>query len=778
MAKEYFRISSGLKDLIGGQLITDKFAAVFELVKNSFDAHATEVTIRFENIYTTGSKIIIIDNGKGMDHEDIRNKWLFVAFSAKKDGTEDSRVDYRHDLKYNKSYAGAKGVGRFSCDRLGRTLNLYSIKKNDKSHIEHLKVDWREFEKNQNIEFGKISIDSYSPNQIKYEIKNGTILEISEIVMEDWNHDELIKLKDKLSKLIRPKISGSINEKRIFKIFLDVPEEIENDKLAKQKFKKNGPGRIYKETVNGEIKNFIFDELDIRTTKIKSEIIKDGKEIRTSLIDRNTEIYSITEKNTYKYLYNSSIHLYFLNKSSKTIFSKKIGEQPINYGNVFVYKNGFRIYPFGEPRDDSMGIDARGTQGYARYLQTRNLIGQIDVYQERDQLIESTSRDGGFIKNIAFVELKDFFFEKALKRLEKYVVDVAEWGVDDESLKELSTDDIKKNLVKFISNISSDGSITELSYNEKIINLLDAHEEKGANRIIRNFKRIAAESNNKKLYSAANTLEKKFLEYKILNKENLQLQVEKEGIKTELEIEKDKNVYLSVRKPLSADAEKLIHTINFNLVEIDEMVVGLLNKLKAKNISQEIISRELVELKFFTEKSRKLSEIATRANYKYEAEQQWIDIPTYLREYLSIYNDIKKNEDKSSKKVEVVINTTPAKFKKYISPIDIAILCDNLISNAIKWKDDDEKTTIQVDIKSVSSDKLEILFSDNGQGLIKKYLKMPDKIFELGVTETHGAGIALNSVKKTLEELGGSVEFVGNSITNLKGACFKIIITK
>ena len=95
MSKDiFFKVSSGLKDLIGGQLITDKFAAVFELVKNSFDAGATDVRIKFENIYTVNSKIIIVDNGKGMDYNDIKDKWLFVAYSAKKDGTEDTE-DYR-----------------------------------------------------------------------------------------------------------------------------------------------------------------------------------------------------------------------------------------------------------------------------------------------------------------------------------------------------------------------------------------------------------------------------------------------------------------------------------------------------------------------------------------------------------------------------------------------------------------------------------------------------------------------------------------------------------
>src|ERR1043166_1012197 len=231
MRKEYFRISSGLKDLIGGQLITDKFAAVFELVKNSFDAGATDVKIRFENIYGTNSKIVIIDNGKGMSYTDIKNKWLFVAYSAKKDGTEDKKSDYRTSLKSNKHYAGAKGVGRFSCDRLGRTLNLYSIKKSDTSQIEHLKVDWREFEKNQKIEFGKIPVQRENPAKIPYQIKHGTVLEISEIVKEDWNRGALLDLKDKLSKLIRPKISNTVKEKRAFRIALEASEEISNDDI-------------------------------------------------------------------------------------------------------------------------------------------------------------------------------------------------------------------------------------------------------------------------------------------------------------------------------------------------------------------------------------------------------------------------------------------------------------------------------------------------------------------------------------------------------------------
>jgi HSP90 family molecular chaperone len=135
MKPEFFKISSGLKSLIGSELITDNFVAVFELVKNAFDARASEVKISFQDIYSDNAKIIIQDNGKGMDYSDLVNKWLFVAYSGKRDGTEEDE-DYRNRLKLERFYAGAKGVGRFSCDRLCRFIKLISIKKKVEPKIE------------------------------------------------------------------------------------------------------------------------------------------------------------------------------------------------------------------------------------------------------------------------------------------------------------------------------------------------------------------------------------------------------------------------------------------------------------------------------------------------------------------------------------------------------------------------------------------------------------------------------------------------------------------
>ena len=114
-----FRVSTALKSIIGKDLINDKYIAVFELVKNAYDAGAKRVDIIFENVNTLNSKLIIKDDGKGMDLPDIRDKWLFIAYSEKKKenrkevlNKNTDKKDYREHFK--RETAGAKGVGRIT----------------------------------------------------------------------------------------------------------------------------------------------------------------------------------------------------------------------------------------------------------------------------------------------------------------------------------------------------------------------------------------------------------------------------------------------------------------------------------------------------------------------------------------------------------------------------------------------------------------------------------------------------------------------------------------
>lgn len=407
-----FKISSGLKDLIGSELITDNNIAVFELVKNSFDAGAKKVTIRFENIYDDNARIIIIDDGKGMSYNDLKNKWLFVAYSAKRDGTEDEAEDedYRNRLKLRKFYAGAKGVGRFSCDRLGENLNLITISNQSNAKIENLFVNWADFEKDQSEEFVDIHVAHRRLTRTNYNINHGTILEISHLRNRgEWDRNSFIVLKEKLSKLIRPQINKEQRGEN-FKIYLEVKDEKRNDNQYILDCKENKIDPEYRKIINGEIKNFIFENLDLKTTKIVTEIDNSGKTITSTLIDRDEVIYTLVEENPFTTLKLINTQLYFLNRAAKRTFTLKMGIEPVNYGNVFLYKNGFRVHPYGDPRNDMLGIDTRALQSYNRYLGTRNLIGQIDIIGEASSLKETTSRDGGLIRNQAFNELIKFFF--------------------------------------------------------------------------------------------------------------------------------------------------------------------------------------------------------------------------------------------------------------------------------------------------------------------------------------------------------------------------------
>jgi len=220
-----FKISAALKNIIGRDLINDDFIAVFELVKNAYDAHASNVDIIFDKTEDKFTKITIIDDGKGMNYNDLINKWLFVAYSAKKEGTEEDSYSYRDKIKVKRAYAGAKGIGRFSCDRLGTNLYLETIKEEPNPKVEVLVTDWEKFEGNLNDEFVNISVIHDTIPKSNYGKEKGTVLEITNLRSE-WDREKLLKLKSALAKLVNPNTKNSEDS---FRINLVVDSEKDED---------------------------------------------------------------------------------------------------------------------------------------------------------------------------------------------------------------------------------------------------------------------------------------------------------------------------------------------------------------------------------------------------------------------------------------------------------------------------------------------------------------------------------------------------------------------
>lgn len=770
MNKEYFKISSGLKNLIGSELITDNFVAIFELVKNSFDADASEVNITFENIYSSNAKIIIQDNGKGMDYDDLINKWLFVAYSAKKDGTEE--FDYRNQIKSNRQYAGAKGVGRFSCDRLGQFLNLVTIKNRPNSKIENILVDWKKFEENQKEEFIKIPVEHYELSQNIYGIKHGTVLEISGINSEEWTRAEIKKLKDKLSKLVRPKLNETFDDKP-FRIFIYSTEDIEEDKKDAIKFSEKGDGAVYRNTVNGEIQNFIFEELDIKTTKITTQISIDGNETLTNLNDRENFIYSIKERNKHLLLNNISIKLYFLNRSAKVIFKKRIGVDAVEYGNVFVYKNGFRIYPFGERGNDILGIDNRAVQGYNRFIGLRNLIGIIEIEGNKTDLKETTSRDGGLVKTRSYTQLEDYLFE-TLRRLEKYVIDVTSWGVNDDNLENLNTDEVNKKLVKLIGNISDDKSIIGIEYNKDLIRLISEQEENSAKKLVSNFKRIASETNNPKLLADSQKIEKILKEsdkrVKSVEKENDLLKDENKEIGEKLGYVSTQNNFLTSEiTDDTKNLESILHHIGLttNLIKSDiENLVKAINNNSDKNELISIIKR----LSRQNEKITSFSKYFKKVNFNIHTNNMEIDIISFTNEYLE--NVYKLREDlKINRELLKIKILTPESLNLKIkfNPIDMIIVLDNMISNSYKHN----ASEIEISWIKMEDNSVVLSFKDNGDGIKDNIV---GNIFDFGFsTSRRGSGLGLYHVKEIIEKLKSKIE-VNNKLK--KGVEFLISFKK
>lgn len=738
-----FRISSALKNIIGRDLITDDYIAVFELVKNGFDAHATRVDIHFKNIYGKNPKIVIIDNGKGMDYHDLVNKWLFVAYSAKKEGTEDDTYDYRDNIYSKRFFAGAKGIGRFSCDKLGETLYLETLKDTENSKVETLLTQWGKFEENIKDNFVDIAVVHNTIEKSSYNLSNGTVLEISEL-RENWDRNKFLKLKDSLSKLINP-----INENN-FEIFIHVEEELEND-IDNEYFKR----------VNGKVENFIFDALNIKTTRITSNLSEDGK-ITTELFDGGQRIYKITEKNKdFLKLRNINYEIYYLNHSAKMTFAMKMGLPSVQYGHIFLYKNGFRIYPYGESGEDSFKIDQRKSQGYNRFLGTREIIGQIQINGNNDSFIETSSRGDGLVKNEYYEELVDYFWI-VLRRLEKYVVEVQRWGL---TIENNSTFDMKSRIADLLARLTDSEDIIDFYLNDNFLEILEASQSNSANSIIENLNRIAYESENVNLISQAKKATDALVEisYAKIAAEKLaddQRRKAEEATK-KLREQISENLFLkSINSNDYKEVISLLHHIGIYAGTIDNNLKGI--SLRVQN-NIELTKADLNEIirlvSFETKKILNVVTFATKANFKLDTEFKEVDLIDYILQY--VQNIIPSITDKSLNiKTENLAKRT---FVRKIKPIEINIIIDNLINNAKKAK----ANNLIIRFED-NSNALDISFIDDGIGIEEKFL---DKIFDLGYTTTDGSGIGLYHVKQIMESMKSEI-FVNNNIE--KGITFKL----
>lgn len=751
-----FKISSGLKNIIGRDLITDDFVAIFELVKNSYDAHANKVIIEFENLNTSNALIRISDNGKGMNYDDLINKWLFVAYSAKSDGSEDE--DYRDKIQRSSFYAGAKGIGRFSCDKLGSKLRLVSQKDELDPDIQQIIVDWDRFELDSKEEFMNIAVEHSILDKNPYQDTHGTILEITGIRKDaNWNPDKLIRLKRSLSKLINP---FENNEERDFQIELKAEQFISYD--SKQDNETN--------KINGLVENNLLALLNEKTIKISSKISPDGETIETKLTNNGDWLFSVTQKNSdYLLLRNILVELYYLNRRAKINFTRTMGVKNTQYGSVFLYKNGIRVYPFGEPGEDLFSLDTRQQRRVGDHLGTRELIGRIEISGENDEFKETTSRDGGLIKNPSYDQLLDFFTDVVISRLENFWKTIYKYGLDLSDFE--NKDDVEKSIINSMLKISKTDEIIDLKYSQELLSNLVISQEKNesAQSLLKSIEKIAFDTKNPELATKVKKI-KTALDDALTIADIAEDEVkQKERLLKEKETQ---NLFLKSVK--SQDLDEMVsfmHSIGIYSDIIKNFISGLYKRANRNDkISNLELADKLRQISFENRKILAISQFATKANFKLFAEEVEKDVVEFIREYLlNIVKSI-RSED-----IEIIVDQKfSEKFICKFKPIELTIIIDNLVSNSIraKFKEDDVIPEFTTNFTK-KDNSLVVSFRDNGVGISDDII---DKIFDFGFTTTSGSGLGLYHILNIVNDSRNLSIKVNNKIK--RGVEFNLIFNE
>ena len=437
--------------LLGRELITDRITALFELVKNSYDANANDVHVYFDSINprSQNSKIIIKDDGLGMTLKDIQNKWMVI-------GTSSKRRNRESPPPYRRKVVGKKGVGRFAVDKLGARLLLKTTKRGS-DKLMCLETDWSQYEY---LEQQQLKIDfenTDKPQQFFTDVENeywfeetevdtqGTWLEISR-VNETWTESDLKRATTELSKLISP----NHHTRYPFQITID-------------------------STDYPEFKNKIVESIAIKYATVEASLSFNFETGKQQILKAEGGVLNTIEVEK-RPCGLVKMDIYYFDQTAKTKFKKAFPTEQID--GIKVYRDGLITTPFAEysaiqnEQKDLLGIDKRRWSGFFDRLGSRDLIGYVEITDELNPgIVDATNRQD-FVEHKEWQELRKFVIEQ-IAQIESYLKQRRE------SKKE-KVDTELKGAGDDLSQIRKELNIISKSAPEQMKETLDALEKKVA----------------------------------------------------------------------------------------------------------------------------------------------------------------------------------------------------------------------------------------------------------------------------------------------------------
>jgi signal transduction histidine kinase len=714
-----FSVDAGIINRLGKELVGKHETAVSELVKNAFDADATEVSLVFENAWNIGGTLTIEDNGTGMTKEQLINGFMRLSSSDK--------IHNPISDKYRRTRAGRKGIGRFATQRLGSKLTIITHAANTDSSIK-ISINWNDFETDKDL----LSV-SNNIEVIPKTKKEGTTL-ILENLRDGWSDAMIKRIFRYTSELLQPFPLSKKNK--------DDAESSIDPGFKSYYFRQEGQelisiideeDAIFKHAL-AEIEGYVLDDGQgcwaLKSDKLNfpQEVFLIGNDEKNR---ENTDVKFNLIKGlhfkTYYFILDSSL----FDSSRSFSFIKEVGYEK---GGIKLYRNGFRVLPYGEKSDDWLGLDKSNNRSIVLGPHpNRNFFGFVEL-QDNDGIFEETSSREGLIENDYLKELINFVYRSIISA----VIKVSE-------LRDRKATASQKNFKRKEDDPTekTDKAVEELAefFSEK-----DSEKESSRK----------SESNSSK--ERAKEVFERLKQYRDEEKKKNQSLI-------------DENNMLRILAGLGLVIGEFIHEVQRFLPGFDADIKYLKNAVKDY---REVYERtELLEtnIRSFSSYTSYFDKTISRNIIR---ELEPIELRIVVRRFISIIqNDLKRAE----------IEFIEPEFKGYdlftipMHPSEWASILFNLYTNskkAIYRKRCKGKIFIECGIENAN---VYLEFSDNGDGIPPE---SEDSIFNAFYTTTSaanhsgndvdslvGTGLGLKIVKDIVEFYGGQI-FVTSPLSEFK----------
>jgi signal transduction histidine kinase len=401
-----------LLQILGDQLIGSPRLAVFELVKNAYDADASEVLVKIEGLDSDDPVITVEDNGYGMSFETIRDIWLVPA----DDHREQERADGIRSPKYNRLPLGEKGVGRFAVHKLGDRIELVSRASLKRECV--VNIDWRDMMRSRLLDEAKVTVKEREP-QVFNASRTGTRISIRSLREADWTRRDVRDLWRQLTSIASPfrkrkdrfDIKLEIPERKSW--LKDLPDVAQLLARAPWHFTFSFDGRVltYTYSFRGvpDIAVPVRSVTRTEALQVLRDVEPDDLEPGERPPPRKTEKV-IADISTLRGIGPFSGEMYVYDRD-RDILSKYAQKNLIERfldqnGGVRVYRDSIRVYNYGERDDDWLSLDIRRVQTPTKNISRNIIIGAVDLQLETSsQLREKTNREG-FVSNSAYRRLR------------------------------------------------------------------------------------------------------------------------------------------------------------------------------------------------------------------------------------------------------------------------------------------------------------------------------------------------------------------------------------